>query len=187
MSTIFYLLRHGQTDWNIQRRYQGHIDIPLNEVGINQAKNAAKLLKGESFDQLFCSDLQRAIQTANEVANNINLPIQKDSRLREINQGQWEGKFIDEVLKAQPLLVNSIYDSPYQNKRPGGESIGEVADRVWSCLNEIACNYPSQKIIIVSHGLAIATALCKHKNIPLTQAKNHIPDNCEFVIIYWND
>jgi len=187
MATTFYLMRHGQTDWNFQNRYQGQFDIPLNETGINQAKIAAKKLSGQPFDFLYSSDLSRAMQTAKELANVLNLPIQKDPRLREINQGQWQGLLINEVF--DPLLVaSSPLDESIENRHPpDGESIKEVADRVWNCLAELAQKHTHQKIILVSHGMAIATALCKFRSIPLWKAKEIIPENCDIVSMKWND
>jgi len=186
MTTKLLLLRHGQTDWNLQRRYQGQIDINLNKTGISQAIDAANSLIGQKIDSLYSSDLSRAVQTANEVAKVVNLPIKKDARLREIKQGLWEGKLIDEITNNQSELVNSIYEHPFQFQKPGGESIGDLADRVWQCLHDIAADHSSQTVVVVSHGLAISTAICKFNHISLSMAKDYIPDNCEIVPLNWD-
>jgi len=180
-------MRHGQTDWNFQNRYQGQLDIPLNDKGINQAIIAAKKLSGQSFDFLYSSDLLRAVQTAEQLANVINLPIQKDPRLREVNQGQWQGLLISEVFDPLINASSDLNESIEFRHPPGGESISEVADRVWNCLAELAQKHTHQKIILVSHGMAIATALCKFRNIPLWKAKEIIPENCEIVSMKWKD
>lgn len=186
MSTTFFIVRHGQTDWNLQRRYQGQIDIPLNNAGLLQAKEIANALSGRQFDALYSSDLQRAIQTAQEIAGAIYLPIQKDSRLREIHQGDWEGKLMDEVLQDDPISVGMVYQNPDINRRPGGESIGDVSERIQACLQELSVLHRRKKVFIVSHGLAIATAICINKGIPLTRARDYIPNNCQITEIQFS-
>ena len=183
MSTTFYLVRHGQTDWNLQRRYQGQIDIPLNSKGLLQAKDAANALQGQNFDALYSSDLQRALQTAVEIAGVVNLPVLTDIRLREIHQGDWEGRLIDDVFKSDPDSVTAVYSDPNMVCRPGGESIFMVAERVQMCLTELSTRYNHKKVLIVSHGLAIATAICVSQSIPLTEARNYIPNNCQLTEI----
>lgn len=184
-STTIYLIRHGETDWNLQQRYQGQKDIPLNETGIKQAKTTAEKLNGANFSALYSSDLIRAVQTANEIAKKVNLPVVSDPSLREINQGDWEGQFIKDVLAAKGDEVRAIYMNPYTARKPGGESIAEVAERVYKCLDQLAQKHDQETIIIVSHGLAIATILCKVRNLPLEMAIKNIPENAGVEIIQW--
>ncbi len=179
------MIRHGQTDWNLQRRYQGQIDIPLNSTGLLQAKNAAATLRGQAFDALYSSDLQRAAQTAAEISEVLNLAVLTDVRLREIHQGDWEGRLIDAVFKDDPENVKAVYADPRTTRRPGGESILDLADRVRGCLLDLNMRHDHQKVLVVSHGLAIATAICSSKNIPLTKARNYIPNNCQETEIHF--
>jgi len=86
------LWRHGQTDWNINNRFQGHSDIPLNEVGVYQAQRAAQLLAGMKPTGIISSDLQRASATAQALSDLVRLPVEIDKDLRETNGGHWEGK-----------------------------------------------------------------------------------------------
>jgi 2,3-bisphosphoglycerate-dependent phosphoglycerate mutase len=89
--TEIWLVRHGQTDWNLEGRLQGQLDVPLNETGMGQVRLLAATLQGKRFGALFSSDLMRARQTAECVSTAVNLPIFFDKRLREISQGQFEG------------------------------------------------------------------------------------------------
>jgi probable phosphoglycerate mutase len=98
--TRFCLIRHGQTDWNLEGRYQGQSDVALNSVGKAQAHTLAGQLSGQSFSAIFSSDLIRAKETADILASALKAPVKVDPRLREINQGEWEGQLV-EVLKAK--------------------------------------------------------------------------------------
>jgi 2,3-bisphosphoglycerate-dependent phosphoglycerate mutase len=97
LTTELWLVRHGQTDWNLQGRYQGHADIPLNKAGLSQAKALAEELLGQSFNAIFCSDLQRASTTAEIVGAKLGITVTRDKRLREIDQGDWEGHLVADV------------------------------------------------------------------------------------------
>ncbi len=184
-STTIYLIRHGETDWNLQQRYQGQKDIPLNETGIKQAQMISESLNGTHFDALYSSDLIRAFQTAQQISKKINLPIITHPSLREINQGDWEGKYIKDVLATSADEVRAVYQNPHTARKPGGESIAEVAHRMYTFLDILAEKHHQQTIIIVSHGLAIATVLCKFKGAPLEMAIKLIPDNTGIEIIQW--
>ena len=183
--TTIYLVRHGETDWNLEQRYQGQQDIPLNDTGIKQAIKAAENLGDNDFAALYSSDLKRAHQTAQEIAKKVNLPITTNKALREINQGDWEGLLIKDVLAAKGSEVKAVYMNPHTARKPGGESIAEVAERMYAYLNLLAEKHDKQTIIVVSHGLAIATVLCKVRNIPLEQAVKNIPMNTGIEIIKW--
>jgi broad specificity phosphatase PhoE len=183
--TKIYLVRHGETDWNLEGRYQGQKDIPLNTMGIKQAQIAAQSLDGNTYYALYSSDLIRAVQTAQEISKKLNLPIITNPALREINQGNWEGQFIKDVLNTMGDKVRAVYQNPYTDRKPGGESIGEVAERMYAYLDHLAENHSQETIIVVSHGLAIATVLCKVQNLPLEMAIRNIPVNAGIEIINW--
>ena len=91
-SVRLVIWRHGQTDWNIENRFQGHSDIPLNSVGHYQAEHAAKILEAMGATRIIASDLIRAQQTAEKLSALTGLPVETDARLRETNGGNWEGK-----------------------------------------------------------------------------------------------
>jgi broad specificity phosphatase PhoE len=183
--TTIYLIRHGETDWNREQRYQGQQDIPLNSTGIKQAQLKAENLNGHKFSALYSSDLMRAFQTAQEIAKKVKLSITTHPALREINQGEWEGRFIKDVLASNEAEVRAVYQNPYTARKPGGESIGEVAARMYAYLDHLAEKHDQQTIIVVSHGLAIATVLCKVRKLPLEMAIRNIPENTGIEIIKW--
>ncbi len=178
--TELHLIRHGQTDWNLAGRYQGQSDIPLNAEGINQARALALSLSGQRFDALYTSDLQRAHQTAQILARNLNLPINVCRSLREISMGEWEGRLLSEV-----SLGYTQNNSP-QARAPGGESVSEVAARMTLAAAEITRAHPLGRVLVVSHGLALATLVCQANRIPLEQVYAHIPNNAQPTLITWH-
>jgi len=184
--TTIYLIRHGETDWNREQRYQGQQDIPLNSTGIKQAQLIAEKLNGHHFSALYSSDLMRAFQTAQEIAKKVELSITTHPALREINQGEWEGRFIKEVLATSGDEVRAVYQNPYTARKPGGESIAEVAERMYAYLDHLAEKHDQQTIIVVSHGLAIATVLCKDRKLPLEMAIRIIPENTGVEVVQWS-
>lgn len=186
MSTHFCLVRHGQTDWNIIGRYQGQSNVPLNQIGLQQAAETAENLAVDSFTALYSSDLLRTVQTAKAISVKLNLPIHLDTRLREINQGDWEGQLVTTIQEHYSQLWQDRKMDPANFRPPQGETVAEVAERVHSALDEISAAHPDEKVLIVSHGLAIATAICTAKAIPLGQSYNWIPENANPVWLEWN-
>ncbi len=183
--TELCLVRHGQTDWNLQGRYQGQSDISLNEKGRLQARNLAGKLKGHLFTTIFTSDLQRAQETADAITKVLNLPVSIDTRLREINQGEWEGQSVDIIRNQYVELWKQRTIDPASIRPPGGETVREVAERVHAALDDIALIHPTGPVLIVSHGLALAVAICKVRGIPIGQAYSVIPDNAEPTWVEW--
>lgn len=152
-STIIYLIRHGLTDWNVSKLVQGHSDIPLNEVGLGQAKQVAEELKGVPFEAVYASTLVRALQTAHHLSDHVIT----DPRLREMCYGKFEGltwgdffSQVDETLKVRESL-------PLEEKirfklHDTVESYFEVAARAKECLDELASRHIGQKVAVVAHG-----------------------------------
>jgi len=179
------LIRHGQTDWNLEGRYQGQSDVPLNEKGLAQAEQLKENLNGHTFAAIYSSDLIRARQTAEPVASLFGLHVQIEPRLREINQGQWEGVLVEDIKARYAEIWSQRTIDPANVRPPGGETVREVATRVYAALNDIARDHPNGNVLIVSHGLSIATAICRVKNIPVGQAYTVIPDNVQPVWVDW--
>jgi len=152
------LWRHGQTEWNIVNRFQGHSDIPLNEVGVYQAQRAAVLLAGMRPTAIISSDLGRAQATASELAKLVNLPIHTDADLRETNGGNWEGKTGKEN-RADDFANFVRWIDGDDNPAGGiGETRSEVADRAVRAIERALANGGEEQLLIVAtHG---GTARC---------------------------
>ena len=182
-----WLIRHGQTDWNVEGRFQGSADVPLNNNGCAQAKRLADKVNGHTFAAVYSSHLKRANKTAQVLADALNLSVIVDDRLREISQGEWEGILFTDIKEQYPNEIVERKTNPQQFRPPGGETVEEVAQRVLQAVNEIAEKYSGKRVLIVSHGLALSTLICLAKDLPLSEAYEHIPDNAEPYVIQWDE
>jgi broad specificity phosphatase PhoE len=153
--------RHGATDWNVEQRFLGHTDLPLNELGRSQAKELGYGIANFTFDAIYSSDLRRAYDTATLAQEVIyektgkHHSITTDSRLREIHFGSIEGLTYEEAAAQYPEKMNQWYQRAESMPPPGGEeSLTQVRDRVITFMNELALKNYGQ-VLIVSHGGAI--------------------------------
>lgn len=183
--TRLLLARHGQTDWNQQGRYQGHEDPPLNNIGREQAATLASLVSDRAIAAVYSSDLIRARDTARIIAARLGVEAREDRRLREIGLGDWEGMYIDDIVKQYPEEWSMRSTDPLNARPPGGETLAELADRVRSFADEVSWRYPCAMLMIVSHGLAIATLYCQANGIPVGEAYGNIPENAVVLEINW--
>jgi probable phosphoglycerate mutase len=152
------LWRHGQTDWNIKNRFQGHSDIPLNEVGKYQAQHAARLLADMQPTKIISSDLQRAHVTAQALADLINLPVGIDTDLRETNGGKWEGKTGKENRAEDFANFVRWIDGDDNPAGETGERRTAVAIRAVGAIERALAGGGDQQVLIVAtHG---GTARC---------------------------
>jgi probable phosphoglycerate mutase len=160
MPTTVYLIRHGETDWNLTGRWQGHADVPLNAVGWRQARLLGQRLvrEGVRFDALYSSDLIRAAQTALEVGSALGVAIWLTPGLREIDLGSWSGHTTAELRVIYPddfARVAAGEDIP----RGGGESIRAMRQRVVATLEHIVAKHSGATLGVVTHGGCIRALL----------------------------
>jgi len=159
------LIRHGQTNWNLEQRFQGQSDIPLNETGRKQAQALAEQLAAEPFDAVYSSDLQRATETADIIRKS---GFQPDARLREVNFGDWEGLTYDEIKSKHPDTLAAWESDIFKNAPPHGETLEGLAIRVQSMLDELREKHKDQRILIVAHGGVLQTLICLALKLPPT-------------------
>ena len=184
-AVTLWLVRHGETDWNDAGRIQGHTDIPLNETGRRQARNVARRLASQSFAAVYASDLSRARETAEIIAAEHCLPVQTDARLRERCHGQLEGYFYQDVRTQHPHLIAALRADPVRTPMPGGESVADTAERMAAAADDLAERHPGRDILVATHGLSLAALYCLANDLPLSKARDHIPDNAAVIIIQW--
>ncbi len=154
-TVIFW--RHGQTDYNVERRFQGQSDIPLNDLGHRQAEAAAAYLSELAPEVVVSSDLSRAAVTADHLAARLGLTVTRDRRLRESAFGEWEGLTRDEILET---WAEELHDwvAGADTRPPGGESRSESGRRVADAITEIVRDSDAATIAIVAHGAVLRAA-----------------------------
>lgn len=181
--TMLWLVRHGQTDWNVEGRWQGQADPPLNAVGKEQATQLAHALARVGLTAIYASDLRRAHETALALGRITGLEVQLDYRLREMDQGTWEGRLGSEVQAQYPEALKRRRESPLTAAAPGGETVQQVSTRVLGAVREILARHPAEAVAIVSHGLALAVIRVAYQGHPLEQVWDLIPGNGEILPI----
>lgn len=179
--THLLLIRHGETEWNREGKYTGQADIPLNRNGKRQAEKAARQLARIKPDVIFSSDLIRALETAEIISRLVCIPIKTDDRLREIDQGDWEGMHVDEIKGRFHDLFVSRQNDPLNVASPGGETIGQVFKRVCSALDDICRAYPESKVVITAHGIVLSIIRIIAGDHPIRDVFEFIPENAEVI------
>lgn len=185
MTTIL-LIRHGETDWNVERRAQGHGGPGLNERGREQVRATARILAAQPPVQaLYSSDLIRTLETAEIIAQTLNLDIHMDARLRERHMGTWQGRLFDEVRAENPGQVEAWRADPLGFRAPGGETYREVAERIAAALDDIAARHPGQRVVAVTHGGPVALMRCMAESLPPAAIRQMHPQNAEILTVEW--
>lgn len=165
-----YLVRHGETNWNKEFRFQGQTDIPLNEYGIELAQDAAAKLKEVPFDIAFCSPLCRAVETAKIILGNRQIPLTPDKRLLEISFGCKEGCNFLEAEKDPSDPIYNFLKNPANYEAPeGAESFQELYNRSGEFMEQIILPLENQyrNVLIVAHGALNRSILNPIADIPL--------------------
>jgi broad specificity phosphatase PhoE len=164
------LVRHGETAWNKAHRMQGGgSDTPLNETGNRQKELIALRLKAENIQGIYCSPLQRAMDTANAIARYHSLEVMVEPALREIDIGEFEGASVFDIGRQMDEVLTTGYSGETAPTMPGGESLKDVQTRVWGTLQGLVSRYSGGNVVVVSHYFAILTVICSVLNIPMTQ------------------
>ena len=161
------VLRHGRTAWNAEGRFQGQADIPLDDLGLAQAEQAAAVLAELAPARIVASDLGRARQTADALSAACGVAVSTDRRLREIHVGSWEGLTIDEAVRADPERGARFLAGEDVRRSATGETVAEVGDRVAAALSELATGgAEGSTVVVVMHGLAARVGVCRFLGLP---------------------
>ena len=167
-----YFVRHGETDWNKERKIQGQVDIPLNEFGRHLARETAKGLRDVPFDVCFTSPLGRARETAQIILQGRDVPILEDKRILEMNFGVLEGKCCSKEGWDVPDSFQMFFDDPVHYQAPeGGEDFQAVRKRTGDFLNWLFApeQYRDSTVLVTTHGAAMAGLLNNLKKKPLAE------------------
>lgn len=179
---MLYIMRHGQTDWNVRHKMQGRTDIPLNEEGRRMARTAAEEYRNVPFDVCYCSPLSRAQETARLVLAGRDVPIITDERLVEMGFGIYEGQ--SDLLEQEDCPLNVLFREParYQPVE-GGESLEELFGRTGDFLERVVRPQltAGRDILIVGHGAMNACIVCQVKGLPVERFWDYNLDQCRLM------
>lgn len=179
--TRLILIRHGQTDWNAESRWQGQADVPLNSLGLEQAQRLANELAGAGIQVIYTSDMQRALQTVEPLARLTGLPVSIDPRLREINVGDWQGLLVSDIAARYGELFYRRQTDPAAFAPPGGETLKQVQSRAYLVLDEILERHPHETVAIVGHGFVIALLRLRLENRPVADVWQLVPKSGQWL------
>jgi broad specificity phosphatase PhoE len=180
--TSIILIRHGETEWNIEGRYQGQADPPLNSQGVHQAEELVQELQNSGIKVLYTSPLLRTRQTADILANNLMVPVIDEPRLMEIHQGDWQTRLRSEIEQLYPELFSNWETNPWEVTPPGGEHLSEVQDRVYGAVDDILSSSSNDRIGLVTHRIPIALIKVRYQKLdPDIVRSIHLPN------AYWEE
>ncbi|MBD2809480.1 2,3-diphosphoglycerate-dependent phosphoglycerate mutase GpmB [Xenorhabdus sp. Vera] len=173
-----YLVRHGETEWNVARRIQGQSDSPLTEIGRSQAHLVAQRIKSENITHIITSDLGRTRQTAEIIAEVCGCEVILEPRLRELHMGVLENRELNSLTSEEEFWRKSLVDGTPNGRIPEGESMSELAIRMRAAL-ENCLNLPTgSRPLLVSHGMALVSLLCSVLGLPANSERRLRLRNC---------
>ncbi|MGI6358200.1 MAG: histidine phosphatase family protein [Bacillota bacterium] len=153
------LLRHGETDHNRKGIMQGKLDVPLNHHGLRQAQLVATWLQDEQIDGVYCSNLQRAMQTAQPIADLQGCPLHTEPCIGEMDVGQWQGLTYQQAEQQYPDLWQALMKEPMYTRRPSGESFADVYERVIAWWQRVIEPMEEGCYCVVTHGVPVRSIL----------------------------
>lgn len=182
-ATTLMIIRHGETEWNRDLRFQGHGDSPLTEIGRTQAQALARRLAGAPIDRLISSDLGRARETAGYLAAATGLDVHTDARLRERHYGPFEGLTIAEIETSHPEVYDRFQTDDPEYVLPGGESQRQHYQRNVDFLEAYVKNRPGTTAALVAHGGVLDSVFRFLANMPLDQPRCYLVPNTGLTVV----
>ncbi|UCG13406.1 MAG: histidine phosphatase family protein [Deltaproteobacteria bacterium] len=159
MSKVF-VVRHGQTAWNVGEIFRGRADIPLDETGRQEVHLAGEALKEEALHAIYSSPLSRSMETAENIAKFHNLSVSPLDAIIDISYGEWEGKENQEVQAKYPDLYSTWLQEPHRVRFPNGESLDEVRARAMTSLEELVEKHKGENLVLVAHRVPNKVICC---------------------------
>ncbi|SHE12828.1 2,3-bisphosphoglycerate-dependent phosphoglycerate mutase [Chlamydia abortus] len=170
--TKIYLVRHGQTEWNVKHKFQGHQDSPLTDMGIKQAQWLEEAIRNEQIDMIYSSSSLRARRTAEIIRGTREIDIIESDDLREINLGIWEGRTQDEVKELYLEAFNDFWDNPEKFKVENSETFRQVSDRAINMMRQTVNDNQGKSILIVTHTVVVKLIMAYFEGRPMKELWN---------------
>lgn len=176
-----YIVRHGQTEWNVQKRMQGHQDSALTLLGEQQAQWLGNTLDSVNFDCIYTSPSTRAVRTAEIIDGKAKTPIIKTDLLKEINLGKWEGQKQEDIKKQDPEQFDAFWETPHLFQANSGESLTDVQDRVLPKIKDIIDHHKGTDILIVTHTVVVKIVMAYFENRAFRYLEPPLYSSCMLV------
>ena len=177
MTTRICLVRHGETAWNLERRLQGHTDVPLNATGLAQAEATARSLAEHRFDAIYTSDLQRARQTAEAAARRLGRVLIMLDQLRERHFGNFQGLTYEQARARHPQAYRLFEQRDPDYDFGDGESLSAFAARIRKTVTDLAIRHPDGRLLLVAHGGVLDTVHRMVRDLPLQPPRDFLIPN----------
>lgn len=172
LKTTIYIVRHGQTEWNVAHRMQGHQDSPLTELGIRQAEWLGESMKDEKIDIIYSSSSPRARRTAELIRNTRDIHITESDELKEIHLGVWEGRTQAEVKAEHPEQFQHFWEDPKKFSVPDCETFQAASERAIRQLQAIIKEHRGKTVLIVTHTVIVKLLMSYFEDRPMKQLWN---------------
>ncbi len=183
-----YLVRHGETDYNKTFRFQGQTDIPLNETGLDQARQVGEHFRDIPLAAVYSSSLKRAFSTAEAIAEPKGLTPVACDEFMELNFGKWEGMHSQVIAEEYAEDWEAYFRHPGSYQIPGGESMRQVQERSYARLKEILAAHPEGDVAVVAHGGIIRVLVCTLLGMDLDRVWNiHVANSSTTCFYYWGE
>lgn len=176
--TTLFLVRHGETAWNRERRVMGRADVPLSDAGRTQSERLGRVLAGMDIARILSSPLARAVETAEILAGHVGCDVEFDEDLEEVRYGDWQGRTYDEI--ATEDAFRAFAADPENARTPGGETIGDVQRRGLAGVSRARAG---ERTLVVSHGDILRSILCSFLAVPLAEFRRLRTDNCGVSVV----
>jgi broad specificity phosphatase PhoE len=186
--TRVILIRHGQTAWNKVERIRGQVDIPLNEVGLAQAEaTAMRVIERWKPVAVYCSPLQRAVQTAQPIVRHLGQQATPVAGLVDMSFGEWQGLSPQEIQQRWPDAARAWLEAPHTVSFPGGESLEQVKQRSMAALLKLVQAHTGKEIAVVAHTVVNRVILCAALGLDNSNYWRIGQDTCAINVLEWRE
>ena len=184
-----YMVRHGESEWNVQGRIQGHADVDLTDRGRQQARVLARRLSGVAFDAAYSSDLNRSRETAQIILGDSSTPLQATDRIREYHKGVFQGLTVHEYMRRYPDLYQASLVNDLDFAPTGGETIRQTSSRMAAFVSDLKRQHQDETVLVVGHGGSLRSAVVAIMDLPLEANWKFVMGNCSLSVfdIYSNN
>jgi len=185
--TEINLIRHGETDWNVEEIFRGQADIQLNEIGTKQAQLVSSYLRNTPIEAVYSSPLKRALKTAEMIADPHNIDVMASNELIDLDYGEWQGLPHEVVKNKYETLYQEWMKTPHLVRIPKGESLGDIRKRAVSLIEQVVAEHEGSTVALVSHRVILKVLICALLGLDNSHFWNIKVDTCGITTFIYQD